>query len=186
MTKRHALRGAKGRFAASGSSAATVAKGKATAARKRAAGWTAAKEEIFFRELATVCNVSAALRACGMARHSRSVYDRRRTVTAFRGKWEQAVDEGYAMLDLEMLERGRFGDTRPPPENEVEKRLREVPTSLGLQLLKLYHARKGRGAGAAAAPQQAYKAARRIDAAALRREFDARLSEFNRRMGGEG
>jgi tRNA C32,U32 (ribose-2'-O)-methylase TrmJ len=56
-----------------------------------------------------------------------------------------------------------------------------VPTALGLQLLKLYHARKAK-----AAPAPAARAAKRIDGAALRREFDAMLSDFNRRMGGNG
>ncbi|MGA9582932.1 MAG: hypothetical protein WBR13_13290 [Allosphingosinicella sp.] len=150
--------------------------------KKIRAGWTAAKEAVFFRELATVCNVSSALRACGMFRRSRDVYDRRRAEPAFRARWEAAVDEGYALLDLEMLERARFGNNRPPPTTEAEKRLREVPTALGLQLLKLYHARKAKAPPAPAARA----AARRIDGAALRREFDALLSDFNRRMGGKG
>lgn len=152
--------------------------------RKSYGGWTAAKEAIFFRELATVCNVSSALRACGLSRRSSDVYDRRRDDPRFRAKWEAAIDEGYALLDLEMLERARFGDKRPPPRTEVEKRLREVPTALGLQLLKLYHARKAKAA--AAPPARAATAARRIDRGALRREFDALLSDFNRRMGGNG
>jgi hypothetical protein len=153
-------------------------------AKKSFGGWTAAKEKIFFRELATVCNVSSALRACGMFRRSSDAYDRRREDPRFRARWEAAVDEGYALLDLEMLERARFGNNRPPPATEVEKRLREVPTALGLQLLKLYHARRAKSAPAPAARRSA--TAKPIDRAALRREFDAMLSDFNRRMGGNG
>ena len=174
-----APRNALGQFTARGGESS----GKAGSRRKKSyGGWTAAKEAIFFRELATVCNVSSALRACGLFRRSSEVYDRRREDPRFRARWEAAVDEGYALLDLEMLERARFGSNRPPPLTEVEKRLREVPTALGLQLLKLYHARKAKPAPAARAPDSA----RRIDGAALRREFDALLSEFNRRMGGNG
>jgi hypothetical protein len=88
-------------------------------ARKSYGGWTPAKETIFFRELATVCNVSSALRACGLFRRSSDVYDRRREDPRFRAKWEAAIDEGYALLDLEMLERARFGANRPPPRTEV-------------------------------------------------------------------
>ena len=153
-------------------------------AKKNCGGWTAGKEAIFFRELATVCNVSSALRACGMFRRSREVYDRRRTDAPFRTRWEAAIDEGYALLDLEMLERARFGNHRPPPQTEVEKRLREVPTALGLQLLKLYHARKAKAVPAPAA--RAVGAARRVDRMAQRREFEAMLADFNRRMGGNG
>lgn len=155
-----------------------------TRPKKGIVGWTAAKEAIFFRELATVCNVSSALRACGMFRRKSDVYDRRRDDPRFRAKWEAAIDEGYALLDLEMLERARSGDSRPPPRTDVEKRLRQVPTALGLQLLKLYHARKAKTAAAPAA--RAAGAARRVDRLAQRREFEAMLSDFNRRMGGNG
>ncbi|HEX2764011.1 MAG TPA: hypothetical protein VHM92_09270 [Allosphingosinicella sp.] len=186
MAKRKILaRDAKGRFLPGGVSAAGGASPAPRKAKAAAGGWTAAKERIFFRELAIVCNVSSALRACGLARQSRSVYDRRRADTRFRARWDEAVDEGYAMLDLEMLERGRFGANRPPPATEIEARLREVPTALGLQLLKLYHARKVRGGGAAPARPGAGRLSR-AEAAAIRREFDQRLSEFNRRMGGQG
>jgi hypothetical protein len=189
--KRYSVRGEDGRFA----QAAGAGKGGSCNAapmpgpgRKAGGGWTAAKEAIFFRELATVCNVSAALKACGMFRDKSKVYDRRKEDARFRAKWEQAIDEGYALLDLEMLERARFGGNRPAPLTEVEKRLRDVPTALGLQLLKLHHARKAKSVAAASPPAIARTAAaqRQIDGAALRREFDALLSDFNRRMGGEG
>lgn len=181
----HSVRGEDGRFAPSKPGDAQGGGCSNASTKKSHGGWTAAKEAIFFRELATVCNVSSALRACGMFRRSSEVYDRRRDDSSFRARWEAAVDEGYALLDLEMLERARFGNNRPPPQTEVEKRLREVPTGLGLQLLKLYHARKAKSAAAAPAARTA-SAARRLDGAALRREFDAMLSDFNRRMGGNG
>jgi hypothetical protein len=173
------VRNGKGQFA-SGAGGAKAA--PRSGPGKSAGGWTAAKEATFFRELGTVCNVSSALRACGLFRRSREVYDRRRNDAPFRARWEAAIDEGYALLDLEMLERARFGTGRPPPQTEVEKRLREVPNALGLQLLRLYHSRKARPAPPAARAA----AARRLDGAALRREFDALLSDFNRRMGGNG
>lgn len=170
----------KGRFVKAGTA------GPRSRARKRYGGWTADKEAIFFRELATVCNVSSALRACGLSRRSSEAYDRRREDASFRFRWEAAIDEGYALLELEMLERARFGDNRPPPGNEVERRLRQVPTSLGLQLLKLYHARKAKAAPAAGAAASPPRTLKRAEAARIRREFDARLSDYNRRMGGEG
>ncbi|HYI39266.1 MAG TPA: hypothetical protein VE053_03000 [Allosphingosinicella sp.] len=181
--KPQSVRGADGRFAGTKDGEAAAGKARAPAAKGKN-GWTAAKEAVFFRELATVCNVSAALRACGMFRRSSDVYDRRREEPAFRERWDSAVDEGYALLDLEMLERARFASRRPPPQTDAEKRLREVPTGLGLQLLKLYHVRKAKAPPPPAA--RATAAARRIDGAALRREFDAMLSDFNRRMGGQG
>jgi hypothetical protein len=148
--------------------------------------WTVEKEAIFFRELAMVCNVSAALRKAKLTGCGSLAYERRKKDSRFRAAWEEAIDQSYAMLELEMLERVRFGDDRPPPATEAEKRLRSIPTALALQLLKLYENRvKARAAPATRAARD-NAAGKRIDGAALRREFDALLSDFNRRMGGNG
>jgi len=165
-------------------------------ARKKAAGraapktsikWTKEKEAVFFRELAMVCNVSAALRKAKLTGCSSLAYERRKTDARFRTAWEESIDQSYAMLELEMLERVRFGDDRPPPATEAEKRLRAIPTALALQLLRLYENRvKARTSAPAARAARSPAAGKRIDGAALRREFDAMLSDFNRRMGGNG
>jgi hypothetical protein len=141
------------------------------------------KEAIFFSELATVCNVSSALRASGLASDSRSVYERRRTEPDFRRRWDEAVAEGHALLELEMLERARFRSKRPKPQTPVEKRLREVPTATAMQLLRYYHSR------VKAAPPPAVAAPGRISRAqahAFRRELSALLSDYNRRMAAHG
>lgn len=160
---------------------------KRTAAEP-AIGWTKPKEAVFFRELAMVCNVSAALRKAKLSGSSSLAYERRKTDARFRAAWEEAIDQSYAMLHLEMLERARFGDDRPPPRTEAEQRLRAVPTALALQLLKLYESRvRARGPaparGARAGEEPRLTRERRAE---LRREFDAMLSDFNRRMGGQG
>lgn len=151
---------------------------------KSAIRWTKEKEVLFFRELAMVCNVSAALRRAKLGGCSSLAYERRKTDARFRAAWEQAIDQSYAMLELEMLERARCGDDRPPPATEAERRLRSIPTALALQLLKLYENRvKARTAAPRGA--RAAAAARPIDGAAIRREFDAMLTDFNRRMCGK-
>jgi hypothetical protein len=158
-----------------------AAKGKAAKLKP----WKKAKQEIFFRELATFCNVSSALRSAGLMSQSSTVYERRRTDPVFRSRWQKAIEQSYALLELEMLERGRFGDNRPEPQTEVEKRLRNVPTALGLQLLRLHQAAaKSRAAAAPAAA--AVRRITRQRARALRSELERMLSELNRRMGGEG
>ena len=155
--------------------------GKAKAARRAAAAtagqWTKAKEEIFFRELAMVCNVTSALRAAGMLSASSKVYDRRKRDPEFRAAWDEAIVESYAMLELEMLERGRLGDTRPPPVSTAEERNREIPTGLGLNLLRLHRAHVKGKAPAAQRPMRGAK---------LRDDLEKRLSEINRRLGGAG
>jgi hypothetical protein len=157
-------------------------RGMAKTARKGAAAttgqWTEAKEEIFFHELAMVCNVNAALRAAGMMRASRNVYDRRKRDPEFRVAWDEAITESYGMLELEMLERGRLGDSRPPPANKAEERLREIPSALGLNLLRLHRAHvKGAAPASAQRPMRGAK---------LRDDLEKRLSEINRRLGGAG
>ncbi len=148
--------------------------GRRRGRKSKAALWTKEKEAIFFRELATVCNVAAALRAAGMARAGSQVYERRKRDPEFRAGWDEAIAESYAMLELEMLERSRFGDRREAPKNEKEARLREIPTSLALQLLKLHQSQMRSRAPAAQRPMRGAK---------LRDEIEARLAEIARRLG---
>ncbi|HEX8124639.1 MAG TPA: hypothetical protein VF548_03580 [Allosphingosinicella sp.] len=150
---------------------------------KPAIKWTKEKESDFFRELAMVCNVSAALRKAKLAGCSALAYERRKTDSRFRAAWEDAIDQSYAMLELEMLERVRFGDDRPPPATEAERKLRAVPTTLALQLLKLY---ENRVKTRAAAPARAPARLTRETGEALRKRIEQKLSDFNRRMGGNG
>jgi hypothetical protein len=165
--------------------AAPAKKRGAAAGRK---GWTAAKEKIFFRELAMVCNVSSALRKAGLTSFSGRLYDRRREDPGYGAKWDAAIAESYRYLDLEMLERARFGDDRPEPKTEVEKRLREIPTALALQLLKLHQATaRGRTAPSAApAAPAAPRRSRAAEARRLREEMEARFVQISRRLGGQG
>ena len=163
---------------------ATARSGKARAgAKERGQKWPKDKEAAFFRELAIVCNVTAALRAASLLRRSRDVYERRKTDAAFRQQWEDALAESRALMALELHERARFGPDRPPPADEIEAKLRAVPTALAMQLLKLYEGRAQKAAGAGSAPVRRRDPERRR---ALRRELMERLAEFNRRMGGDG
>ncbi|HEX8467060.1 MAG TPA: hypothetical protein VF620_04570 [Allosphingosinicella sp.] len=183
-------RDAKGRFAGKvdGASGAAKPAPKARAAKrpkpdKPAIKWTREKEAVFFRELAMVCNVSAALRKAKLSGCSSLAYERRKTDARFRAAWEEAIDQSYAMLELEMLERVRFGDDRPPPATEAERKLRAIPTALALQLLKLY---ENRVKARASAPAKAPVRLTRERGEALRKRIEQKLSDFNRRMGGNG
>lgn len=196
---RHSFRNARGHFAAEvappsrpvaarSAKAAPAAnraprpKKKAVRAKRSRVRWPKDKEAIFFRELAIVCNVTAALRAAGLLRRSRDIYEQR-SDPAFRARWEEALAESRVLMALELHERARFGDQRPEPANEIEAKLRAVPTALAMQLLKLYEGRAAKAAAGAAAPVARRDPERRR---ALRRELLERLAEFNRRMGGEG
>lgn len=182
-------RRANGQFAGKEEGAGAEPRVERSRSRKPAEAikWTREKEAVFFRELAMICNVSAALRKAKLGGCSSLAYDRRKKDKGFRASWEEAIDQSYAMLELEMLERTRFGDDRPEPASEAERRLRAIPNALALQLLKLYENRvRGRVAAPARRAAGGPTGTRRVDRMAQRREFEAMLSDFNRRMGGKG
>jgi len=150
--------------------------GRGGGAKSGPGPWTREKEEIFFAELAMVCSVAAALRKAALVRESNRVYERRRRDPEFRARWEEAVAESYAMLELEMLERARYGDDRPPPQTAAEARQREIPTKLAMQLLRQHDRTRIRPASFQR-PLRGHK---------LRDELEKRLAEINRRLGGAG
>lgn len=141
------------------------------AARQRA------KEDIFFAELAMVCNVSAALAAAGMKRQTRAVYLRRKSDPEFRARWDEAIGESYAMLELEMLERSRMGENRPAPKDEGERRRRELSDRQALALLR---AHKAGVKGSVPHAQRPFRGEK------LRDAVEQRLAEISRRLGGIG
>jgi len=69
--------------------------------------WDAAKEQRFLEMLAVTANVRASLREVGMT--STSLYHRRRTRPAFARAWNQALDEGYALVEAQALDRAING-----------------------------------------------------------------------------
>ena len=182
----------KGRFKAR-ADAAREAAGAKTAKSGRAAAKPAGSKQslrmkdrlvIFFRELSILCNVSSALRKAGLASQSSRIYDRLGADPEFRARWHQAIAQSYVLLELEMIERHRFGDNRPSPKTKVEKRLREISSAQAMQLLRLHQSRaKGETAAPPARPARRIGRAR---AREIRVKLDRMLSEFNRRMGGEG
>jgi hypothetical protein len=138
--------------------------------------WTRERCEIFFAELAEVCNVSAAAAAAGFG-DRRAAYNQRRHDPGFRAEWDEAIAEGYARLELEMLERARFGENRPADLGESGPRQRAIPTGLAMALLKLHKSRMRGPATAAGRPMRGQS---------LRVQLEMRLAEINRRLGGEG
>ncbi|MET1113263.1 MAG: hypothetical protein ABWX67_17225 [Allosphingosinicella sp.] len=61
----------------------------------------------FLLTLAGTCNVSLSARET--RRSARVYYDLRRRDSGFRAAWGEALREGYELLELEMVERCRFG-----------------------------------------------------------------------------
>jgi molybdenum-dependent DNA-binding transcriptional regulator ModE len=66
----------------------------------------------FLSELAATSNVTAAAKKAGVS--TTTAYDARRTDAEFNRKWQHALCEGYDYLEIEMLQRLRTGEVKPP------------------------------------------------------------------------
>jgi hypothetical protein len=104
---------------------------------KRDNRWTQAKGKNFLEVLAATANVRAAFRAAGLTESI--VYRRRKTDPEFRAGWEAALCDGYAKLEMALLERAIHGVHRPivPKGTEVVL-VHEYPDRLAIALLTLH------------------------------------------------
>ncbi len=73
-------------------------------ARARLGQWTPRIEARFLRTLAATCNVTAACKEVGLTKQS--AYYRRRKWPSFEQRWDEAVEIGYARLEMALLENG--------------------------------------------------------------------------------
>jgi hypothetical protein len=73
-------------------------------------GWTAARRETFLAVLAETCNVTIACESVGMS--DVGAYKLRRRDAAFRKAWRSALTEGYARLEIKLLERALIGEAK--------------------------------------------------------------------------
>jgi hypothetical protein len=90
--------------------------------------------ETFFSELADTCNVVRSAKAAGFS--ANWAYRKRKVDAGFRAGWARAVAEGYAKLELVLLDRAMNGMVKRVPSGGTEKRIREYPNQLAMALLK--------------------------------------------------
>jgi hypothetical protein len=115
-----------------------IAGGKRPQMRKvRKSGWTAAKRKKFIEELAATCNVAASLRKVRMK--DASVYELRKRSAEFRAQWAEALREGYAKLEMMLLERAMNGTVKTVTRagGAIDK-THEYPNAIALSLLRLH------------------------------------------------
>ena len=114
-----------------------VVEGK-TRLKKRKAPSQAIKEEqleAFFAALADTCNVVRSAKAAGFS--ANWAYRKRKTDAAFRNNWAAAVREGYAKLELVLLERAMKGTPKLVRTAAGSDRvMREYSTTLAVALLR--------------------------------------------------
>ena len=75
--------------------------GKASAKKSSDARLNAARRKQFFAKLSETANVAASARAAGIS--SSAVYAERRRSVPFRAAWQDALTEGYARLEADLL-----------------------------------------------------------------------------------
>src|SRR5690349_3008348 len=69
--------------------------------------WTKKKEQAFLEALADSCNVTLSAAKAGVS--PSGAHKRRRSHAAFRAGWDEALAQGYAALEMEMLKRALHG-----------------------------------------------------------------------------
>lgn len=126
------------------------------------ARWTLQRQADFLAHLAASCNVRASAAKVGMS--EQGVYKLRLRSALFRDAFDTARDEGYVRLELLLMARAIDGDD-------------ESSVKLTLTLMAQHQARK---------KQEPRPAEIQRDLAEERRRVEAKLSEMNKRMGGDG
>lgn len=114
-----------------------IVEGKTRLKKRRASPQTITPEQIetFFATLTDSCNVKRSAKAAGFA--ANWAYRRRKFDAAFRNGWAQAVREGYAKLELILLERVMKGTPKLVRTSGGSDRImREYSTALSVALLK--------------------------------------------------
>ena len=114
-----------------------VLDGRSSPKRRKASAQSIKDEQIltFFATLAETCNVVRAAKAAGFT--ANWAYRKRRTDAGFRNAWAEAVREGYAKLELVLLERAIKGTPRLVRTSKGSDRImREYSTALAVALLK--------------------------------------------------
>jgi hypothetical protein len=111
-------------------------------ARARLKQWTPGVEERFLATLAATCNVKAACAEVGMT--AASAYAHRKRWPAFAARWDAAIEEGYARIELALIENGcnLFSSPECPPAAPMP----DMKTADAIHLLHMHkHQVKGIG-----------------------------------------
>lgn len=141
---------------------------KAALRKRRPEEWTMQDQADFLAHLAMTANVVRSARAIGKS--DDSAYYRRKKSASFRRLWGEALTEGYARLEAELLDRALNGRrVTKITAKGVESTVTEISDHLGIQLLR-QHGRAVAEARALAGPvvenpaRQRVRIARMIDA----------------------
>ena len=113
--------------------------GQAQKRRVRKDGWTMERRARFLEALSESCNVAEACRAAGM--NKRNAYALRRRDPAFAAEWAEALEQGYAELEMLLLRQAIFGSTTTETLDGADasrarvKTVHSFPHAIALRLL---------------------------------------------------
>lgn len=97
-------------------------------------GLEADRQARFLERLAMTSNVSAAVRHAGWTKTA--VYRLKQSDAVFRAAWLEALAIGYEELEMEMLQRARFGIIKTTgPKSDKPARITEYSDAQALRLL---------------------------------------------------
>jgi hypothetical protein len=106
--------------------------------------WSEEAEEAFFDHLAASCNVRASAAAVGFTTFT--VYRQRRLRPEFAARWQAALEQGYARLEMALVEAA--ADSLDGVEFDAERPIPKMSVDQAMNLLKLHRA-EVRGVGGA-------------------------------------
>ena len=121
--------------------------------RARAHQWTARVEARFLGALAATCNVKAACAEVGM--HAPSAYAHRKRWRAFAEAWDAAIAEGYARIEIALLERGCNLFADPGSGDTAEDH--PITAMTAAEAIHLLHMHKHQVHGAGKAPGKSWR-----------------------------
>lgn len=147
-------------------------------ARKRKAdsrSWNKTKEANFLSALADSCNVCFAAKRAKVS--TSAIYERRKANAAFRAAWQAALREGYAKLEIVLLERALVGTEKVIERRDgTIERMREYSNSLAVSLLRMH-----RDAAAEPLPEKSRDLSE-SDVEEIRARIARKLDRLNRRL----
>ena len=128
----------------------------------------------FFETLAESCNVTLSAREAGLS--TSYCYRQRKRDAAFRASWEDAIEQGYAELELALLERAIAGAEKVTTYKDGSTQtVREYPNALAMSLLKMHRDTAREAGDREPAAEEVAEARRRIE------EKLDRLAALNKR-----
>jgi hypothetical protein len=114
-------------------------------AKPRRNGFTKSRKEEFLAPFAATCNAKGSARAAGVA--WTTVYQHRKSDPAFRAAWEEALDEGYARVEAELVRRSAIVP-RVKADGKAARANAAIDPKVALAILESYRRNGGRRPGA--------------------------------------